>query len=159
MESRYANQWTSFCSSGRLSALIFSIILSFLLCCNSPASRGGTPADSNQLSSGGQMTQNEAERSALAEFAKHSPHTVVESYVFEKLIHMPNKRPDMGLSGYFLCGHIEFVFARKTYGPLRIMVNWSNEKILVLILYDDPERGRHVASSTCTLVEQVDSNR
>ena len=153
------NEYISFCRCGMSSALIFSIILSLLVCCNFTASRGRTPANSNQPLEGGQVTQNEAERSALAEFAKHSPHTVVESYVFEKLIHMPNKRPDMGLSGYFLCGHIEFVFARKTYGPLRIMVNWSNEKILVLILYDDPERGRHVASSTCTLVEQVDSNR
>jgi len=116
-------------------------------------------ADSNQLSSDGRMIQYEAERSALAEFTKHNPDGMVKSYMFEKLIHVPTLRPDISLSGYFLCGQIEFFLAGKTYGPERIMVNWSNNQILVLILYDNPQTGAHVASSLCSQVEQIDSNR
>ena len=105
------------------------------------------------------MTQYEAERSALAEFTKHNPDGMVKSYMFEKLIHVPTLRPDISLSGYFLCGRIEFFLAGRTYGPERIMANWANNKVLVLILYDNPKTGAHVASSLCSQAEQIDSNR
>ena len=85
------NEYISFCRCGMSSALIFSIILSLLVCCNFTASRGRTRANSNQPLEGGQVTQNEAERSALAEFAKHAPHTMVESYVFEVSVRLPNE--------------------------------------------------------------------
>jgi hypothetical protein len=104
------------------------------------------------------MTQDEAERSALAEFTKRSPGAMLTSYMFEKLIHVQDPPPDLAMGGYFLCGRIEFLFAGKTYGPMRIMVNFSNDKILMLILYDDPE-GRHAARSLCDQVEQIDSKR
>jgi hypothetical protein len=158
MLSCNTNEYISFCSCGRSSALIFSIILSLLFCCNSTVSKGETSADSNQLSSDGQMTQDEAERSALAEFTKHNQGAIVKSYMFGKLIHIQNLRPDLITNGYFLCGRIEFFLAGKTYGPMRIMVNFSNDKILNLILYDDRE-GRHAARSLCDQVEQIDSKR
>ena len=157
MISCNTSEYISFCRCGRSSALIFSILLSLLLCCNSTASRGGT-ADSNQLSRDGQMTQDEAERSALAEITKRNPGAMLKSYMFKKLVHVQNPPSDLAMGGYFLCGRIEFVLAGKTYGPMRILVNFSNDKILGVIYYDDPE-GRHAARSLCDQVEQIDSKR
>lgn len=152
------NEYISFCKCRRSSALVFSIILSLFLCCNSTSSKGGTPVDSNQPSPEGQMTQDEAERSTLAELAKHSPQSTVKSLVFRKLIHIQNPPSDLAMGGYFLCGRLEYIFAGKTYGPSCIMVNFSNEKILGVILYDD-RAGRHAASSLCNQVEQINNNR
>jgi hypothetical protein len=158
MLSSNPNEYLSFFSCGRSPALIFSIILSLLFCCSSNASKGGTPADSNQLSPEGQMTQYDAERSALAELTKRNPDGTLKSYMFNKLIHVQNPPPDLVMGGYFLCGRIEYIFSGKTYGPMRIVVIFSNDKILGVILYDDPE-GRHAARSLCDQVEQIDSKR
>lgn len=152
----------------RLPILILVAGLSLLSCSNLTTVRGENSSDSDLVSSGNQMTQYassqnvtqyELERLALENFRKHNPNTIVNWYKFNKVIHIPNTQPGLGISGYFLCGQIQYTFSGKTYRPNRIIFNFSNEKIFNIILYDNPETGGHVASSLCAQVEEIERHQ
>jgi hypothetical protein len=159
MPSCDTRRYISSCRLARLSALAFLITVFALLCCDATASEGEASARSSHLLPGGQMTQDEAVRSALAELVKRNPGFTFKSYTFEKLIHIPDPRPDLFQNGYFLCGHIEFEFAGKTHGPLRIAVTFSETGNLALIFYDNPDTGAPPASVLCAQVQEIDRNR
>jgi len=139
--------------------LVFSAALAIMLCCQSATSQAEKSAEANAVSSNEKMTQIEAERSALAGFVKSSPDCKIKSYIFEKLVHIQNPEPNLAMNGFFLCGNMAYMCFGKLHGPSPIMVNFSNNKILNLILYDYPERGAHPASSLCNQVKEIDSNR
>jgi hypothetical protein len=160
MPSYDTRRYITSCRLWRVSALVFLMGVFSLLCCDAIASEREASARSSHLLPGGQMTQDEAVRSALAELVKRNPDATFKSYTFEKLIHIPEPRPDLvGSNGYYLCGHIKFEIKGKIQGPLRIAVIFSETKILGLIVYDNPETGGRWASFLCSQVQEIDRNR
>lgn len=143
----------------RTSAWIFSANLAFFSCCLSIFAVAGNPAELKPPAIEGQMTQSEAEQSALASFAQHNPDCTVKSYTFMKLMHIQDARPDLAMNGFFLCGEMEYTCFGETHASAPVMVNFANNKFLSLILYDYPERGAHPASSLCEQVEEITRSR
>ena len=111
-------------------------------------------ADKANGSRDGKRTQYEAEQAAIAEFEKHNGGAKITDYQFDRLIYrdFPPERSTM--SGYFLCGQIEYRDPTGTrHGPRRVMVYIAKNFQPALILYDSPELGRFDASSFCQKVQ------
>ncbi len=151
MSSRDTRRYIKTFRRAWLSALLFPLSVFVMVCCDVTSSKGEDPVNSHHL-----LTQEEAVRSALAEFVVRNPDTTLKSYVFEKLINILDPPPDLFTQGYFLCGHIAYEYAGRIYGPLRIAVVFSETKILGLILYDDPDTGARKASVLCNQVQEID---
>jgi hypothetical protein len=133
--------------------------ISMLSCSCSNAGKLGPSnnANSAQASREGQLTQHEAEQSAIAEFEKHNGGAKVIAYTFDKLVYKDFPPGHSTMNGYFLCGQIEHRDRRGTkYGPQRIMVYIMKDFQPAQILYDYPERGRYVASSFCKQLQSED---